>query len=133
VEGSEPADPNEPDARVAFSPSVEAMEAEICRGVLAIHIESYSRAPTNVRAHIWDDLVIVVLDGLELQPSEEFLVAEGNPDAVTATRNRFEEAISANFDAVVERATGRPVVGFTSQQHVSEPRFAIAVFRLGPE
>jgi uncharacterized protein YbcI len=130
VEGSEPADPSEPDARLSSPPSVEAMEAEICREVLAIHIESYSRAPTNVRAHIWDDLVFVVLDGLELQPSEEFLVAEGNPEVVTATRNQFEEAISANFDAVVERATGRPVVGFTSQQHVTEPRFAIFVFRL---
>jgi uncharacterized protein YbcI len=106
------------------------MEAEICRGVLAIHIESYSRAPAKVRAHIWEDLVIVVLDGLELQPNEEFLVGEGNPDDVTALRNRFEESISANFDAVVERATGRPVVGFTSQQHVSEPRFAVAVFRM---
>jgi len=106
------------------------MEAEICREVLAIHIESYSRAPGTVRAHIWDDLVIVVLDGLELQPSEEFLISEGHPEAVTGVRNRFEEAISANFEAVVERATGRPVVGFTSQQHVSEPRFAIEVFRL---
>jgi uncharacterized protein YbcI len=132
LEGSERADPSEPDRWASSTPSVEAMEAEICREVLAIHIESYTRAPARVRAHIWEDLVIVVLDGLELQPSEEFLVGEGNPEAVTTLRNRFEESISANFQAVVERATGRPVVGFTSQQHVSEPRFALAVFRMSP-
>src|SRR3954454_20253477 len=37
VEGSEPADPSELDPPTP-SPSVEAMEAEICREILAIHI-----------------------------------------------------------------------------------------------
>src|SRR3954447_18872889 len=72
VEGPEPADPSELDP--PSSPSVEAMEAEISREVLAIHIESYSRAPADVRTHVLDDLVVVLLDGLELQPSEEFLI-----------------------------------------------------------
>jgi uncharacterized protein YbcI len=112
------------------SPSVEAIEAEISREVLAIHIESYSRAPANVRAHVLDDLVIVLLDGLELQPSEEFLITKGHPETVTAVRNQFQQAISASFKSAVERATGRRVVAFTSQQHVNEPRFAVEVFRL---
>ena len=132
MEASEPADPSEVDPRAPSSPSVEAIEAEICREVLAIHIESYSRAPAKVRAHLWDDMVIVVLDGLELQPTEEFLVAEGHPEDVTAVRNQYQQAISATFTAVVERAAGRRVVGFISQQHVNKPRFAVEVFRLEP-
>ena len=129
VEGPEPADPSELDPPTP-SPSVEAMEAEICREVLAIHIESYSRAPANVLAYVLGDLVVVLLDGLELHPSEEFLITEGHPETVTAVRNQFQQAISASFKSAVERATGRRVVAFTSQQHVSEPRFAVEVFRL---
>ena len=125
-------DPSDPDSGTPSSPGIAAMEAEICREVLAIHIESYSRAPANVRAHLWDDTVIVLLDGLELQPNEEFLIAEGHPEQVTSVRNRFQQTISANFEAVVERATGRRVVGFMSQQHVDEPRFAVEIFRLEP-
>jgi uncharacterized protein YbcI len=131
VETSGPRDPAEPDAHPPPSHSVAAIEAEICREVLAIHIESYSRAPAKVRAHLWDDTVIVLLEGLELQPNEEFLIAEGHPEDVTALRNRFQQSISANFEAVVERATGRRVVGFLSQQHVDEPKFGVEVFRLG--
>ena len=74
--------------------------------------------------------MVVLLDGLELQPSEEFLITEGHPETVTAVRNEFQQAISASFKSAVERATGRRVVAFTSQQHVSEPRFAVEVFRL---
>jgi uncharacterized protein YbcI len=81
---------------------------------------------------VLDDTVLVLLDGLELQPSEEFLIAEGRPEAVVVVRNQFEQAMAPNFNAVVERATGRRVVGFASQQQVTEPRFAVEVFRLKP-
>jgi len=114
------------------SPSVETMEAEICREVLAIQLNSYGRGAASIRAHVLDDTVIVLLDGLELQPSEEFLIAEGRAEAVTTVRNHYQQAIAASFKAVVERATGRRVVGFASQQQISEPRFAVEVFRLKP-
>jgi uncharacterized protein YbcI len=114
------------------SPSVTAMEAAIGRDILAIQLDSYGRAAASARAHVLNDIVIVILDGLELQPSEEFLVAEGRPDAVIDLRNHFQQAIAPSFIAAVERATGRQVVGFTSQQQVIEPRFAVEVFRLDP-
>ena len=125
--------PGEMDARPRSSPSVGVMEDEICREILAIELDSYGRGATSIRAHLLDDdLVVVLLDGLKLQPSEEFLIEEGREEAVIAVRNQFEQAIAASFKAAVERATGRRVVGFTSQQQVSEPRFAIEVFRLQP-
>jgi uncharacterized protein YbcI len=125
--------PGEVEPRDRSSPSVAAMEDEICREILAIELDSYGRGATNVRAHVLDDdLVVVLLDGLKLQPSEEFLVEEGREQDVIAVRNQFEQAIAASFKGAVERATGRRVVGFTSQEQVSEPRFAIEVFRLEP-
>jgi uncharacterized protein YbcI len=113
-------------------PSVEAMEAEISREILAIQLDSYGRGAASVRAHVLDDTVLVLLDGLELQPSEEYLIESGRPETVVVVRNQFEQAIAPNFSAVIERVTGRRVVGFASQQQVSEPRFAVEVFRMKP-
>jgi len=115
------------------SPSVAAMEQEIAREILAIHLDSYGRGAERVRVHVLDDFVVVFLDGLELQPSEEFLIAQGDADAVITVRRQFQQAIAASFSAVVERATGRRVVGFVSQQQVSEPRFAVEIFRLAAD
>jgi uncharacterized protein YbcI len=108
------------------------MEAEISREILAIQLDSYGRGAASVRAHVLDDTVLVLLDGLELQPSEEYLIESGRPETVVVVRNQFEQAIAPNFSAVIERVTGRRVVGFASQQQVSEPRFAVEVFRLKP-
>jgi hypothetical protein len=81
---------------------------------------------------VLDDLVVVLLGGLELQPGEEFLIAEGDSEAVLTVRRQFRQAIAASFKAVVERATGRRVIGFASQQDVSGSRFAVEISRLAP-
>jgi len=120
-----------------FSPQsstpVAVVESEIAREILAIHVESYGHGAANVRAHVLDDTVVVLLDGLELEPGEELLIAEGDADAVIAMRKEFQQAIAATFSAVIERSTGRRVNAFASQQQVSEPRFAAEIFRLAPD
>jgi uncharacterized protein YbcI len=113
-----------------FSPDVAATEAEICREILAIQRDSYGHGAANVSAHLLDDTVVVILDGLELAPSEEFLISDGQPDAVITIRNQFQQSIAPTFKAAVERATGRRVIGVASQQQLDEPRFAVEVFRL---
>jgi uncharacterized protein YbcI len=133
MEGAKGAGRGEADASLQSSPSVAAMEAEIAREILAIHLDSYGRGADSVRVHLLDDTVVVLLDGLQLQPSEEFLIAQGDADAVITVRRQFQQAIGASFAAVVERATGRRVVGFASQQQVSEPRFAVEIFRLAAD
>jgi uncharacterized protein YbcI len=132
MEGAKDVGPGELDPEPRSSPGVAAMEEEIAREVLAIHLDSYGCGADSVRAHVLDDFVVVLLDGLELQPNEAFLIAEGESEAVTTVRRQFQQAIATSFAAVVERATGRRVIGFASQQQVSEPRFAIEVFRLAP-
>jgi len=118
------------DPSLESSPSVAAMEEEIAREILAIQLDSYGSGAASVRAHLLDDLVVVVLNGLELQPNEEFMVAKGQGSAVITLRSEFQQAIGASFKAVIERSTGRRVVGFVSQQQVHEPRFAVEIFRL---
>jgi uncharacterized protein YbcI len=106
------------------------MEEEIRREILAIQRDSYGRSAASATAHLLDDLVVVLLDELELLPSEEFLIQAGRQEAVTSVRDQFEQAIGPSFRAAVERATGRRVVAFTSHLQIGTPCFSVELFRL---
>jgi uncharacterized protein YbcI len=126
-----PADPDPPRGSVA-GPTTEEIADEIARDLLTIHSESYGRPAESAQAHVLGDTVIVLLDGLELLPNEEFLIGEGQGEAVGKIRTQFQEAIGPTFSAAVERATGRRVIGFASHIQMEEPRFMCEIFRLEP-
>ena len=126
-----PADPDPQRGEVA-GPSAEQVADEICRDLLAIHRDSYGRSAGNAEAHILHDTVIVILDELELLPNEEFLIAQGQEEAVGSVRTQYQKAIEPTFRAAVERATGRRVIGFASHFQIEEPRFMAEIFRLEP-
>jgi uncharacterized protein YbcI len=113
-------------------PTAEEIADEICRDLLAIHIGAYGRAAASAQAHLLHDTVIVLLDGLELLPNEEFLISQGHEEVVASVRVQFQKAIEPTFRAAVERATGRRVIGFASHVQVEEPRFMAEIFRLEP-
>jgi uncharacterized protein YbcI len=125
----EPVDPD-PHPKETAAATPEAVASGITRDMLAIHRDSYGRAAEDVQAHVIGDTVIVILDGLELLPNEEFLIEHGSADAVRELRDSFQTAIEPTFRAAVERATGRRVIGFASHTQLEEPRFALEVFRL---
>jgi uncharacterized protein YbcI len=125
----EPLDP-EPRPEEAISPTPEAVADAISRDILAIQRDSYGRGAAKVKAHTLDDTIVVILDGLELLPNEEFMIERGQAEAVRELREQFQQAIESTFRAAVERATGRRVIGFTSHVQLDEPRFSVEVFRL---
>jgi uncharacterized protein YbcI len=99
--------------------------------LLDIHREAYGHGAGKVSVHFTDDSVIVFLDELELQRSEEFLIENGQAEMVLRTRSAFQEKIQASFRAAVERATGRRVVSFASTTKL-DPNYAVEIFRLAP-
>ena len=107
-------------------------ERQIGEELLRLHSEAYGKGAGKVRVHIMDDLVILVLDELELMPNEEFMIGEGEGDAVIHIRSRYQQAIEMPFRAAVERGTGRRVISFASNTKL-DPNYAIEIFRLGPE
>jgi len=124
-----PADPSRPeDAR--RPPTQAEVDSEIGREILNILEESYGRGAESAQALVTQDWVIVLIDGLELLPNEEFLVERGEQDAVSRVRSQYQQAIQANFRAAVERATGRRVIGFTSSTAMDPPRFMVEAFKL---
>jgi len=103
----------------------------ISRELLRIHEETYGKGAGSATTIVEEDLVVVVLDDLELQHSEEFLVGAGEGRAVIEVRGRYQQAIETTFRAAVERATGRRVVSFASVTKL-DPNYIVEIFRLGP-
>ena len=126
----DPAHDGQPQGRQPESPTAERIEEEVRREILALHLESYGRGAASVKVYLLEDLVVVLLEGLELQPNEEFMIENGYRDAVVSTRDQFQKAIGPSFVAIVERATGRRVNGFTSHLEVDGEPYGIEVFRL---
>jgi len=128
----QPLDPIQESEGEAGEPTAQQVAAGIADALLEIHRESYGRTAERAISQVVDDTLIVLLDGLELLPNEEFLVGEGRSDAVAELRTKFQKAIEPTFRAAVERATGRRVIAFSSHVSLEEPRFAVEIFRLEP-
>jgi uncharacterized protein YbcI len=102
----------------------------ISDGMVALLKEFYGRGPTRTKSYYEDDLVVCVLRG-GFSRVEQTLLEGGRGAAVIQQRMEFQELMRARFEAVIERATGRPVIGFMSgnQQH---PDMMCEVFILAP-
>lgn len=104
---------------------------QLAQDLLGIHEKSYGTSAADVRVHIQDDDVVVILDGLELQPNEQYLIEKGRDDLVLSIRSGFQQSIKPTFVAAVERATGRTVIAFLSTTNL-DPPFSVEIFRLNP-
>jgi uncharacterized protein YbcI len=128
-ESQGPEDPGRPED-VRKPPTQGQVRDEIAREILRIYEESYGTGAARAEALVSESWVIVVLDGLELLPNEQFLVENGKEETVLQVRTQYQHAIRSSFSAAIERATGRTVIGFASTTSVDEPRFMAEVFRL---
>jgi len=90
----------------------------ISDGMVALLKEFYGRGPTRTKSYYADDLVVCVLRG-GFSRVEETLLHGGRGSAVIEQRVAFQDIMRHRFEAVIESATGRQVIGFMSgnQQH----------------
>jgi uncharacterized protein YbcI len=102
----------------------------ISDGMVALLKEFYGNGPTRTKSYCADDLVVCVLRG-GFSRVEETLLEGGRGAAVIPQRMAFQELMRERFEEVIERATGRAVIGFMSgnQQH---PDMMCEVFILAP-
>ena len=102
----------------------------ISDGLVGLLKEFYGRGPTRAKSYYQDDLVVCVLRG-GFTRVEETLLDGGRGAAVIQQRMEFQELMRERFEAVIENATGRQVIGFMSgnQQH---PDMMCEVFVLAP-
>jgi uncharacterized protein YbcI len=102
----------------------------ISDGLVALLKEFYGRGPTQAKSYYQDDLVVCILRGGYTQV-EQTLQSGGRGAAVIEQRMAFQELMRERFEAVVERATGRTVIGFMSGNQ-QDPGMMCEVFILAP-
>jgi uncharacterized protein YbcI len=102
----------------------------ISDGMVALLKEVYGRGPTQAKTYYHDDLVVCVLRG-GFTRVEQTLLDGGRGGAVIQQRMAFQEVMRDRFESVVERATGRPVIGFMSGNQQA-PDMICEVFVLSP-
>lgn len=102
----------------------------ISDGLVALIKEFYGRGPTQTKSYYQDDLVVCVMRGGYTQV-EQTLREGGRGSAVIQQRMEFQELMRERFEAVIEGATGRRVIGFMSGNQ-QEPDLMCEVFVLAP-
>lgn len=102
----------------------------ISDGIVTLLKEYYGRGPTRAKSYYQDDLVVCLLRG-GFTRVEQTLLEGGRSAAVIQQRMEFQELMRERFQAVIEAATDRRVIGFMSgnQQH---PDIMCEVFILAP-
>jgi uncharacterized protein YbcI len=102
----------------------------ISDGLVTLLKEFYGRGPTQAKSYFQDDLVVCVLRG-GFTRVEETLLEGGRGAAVIDQRMEFQELMRDRFEAVVEQATGRKVIGFMSGNQ-QDPDLMCEIFILAP-
>jgi uncharacterized protein YbcI len=102
----------------------------ISDGMVALLKEYYGRGPTQAKTYYQDDLVVCLLRG-GFTRVEQTLRDGGRGQAVIQQRMEFQEVMRERFEAVIEHATGRPVIGFMSGNQ-QNPDMICEVFVLSP-
>lgn len=102
----------------------------ISDGMVALLKEFYGRGPMRTKSYYHDDLVVCVLRG-GFSRVEQTLLDGGRGTAVIQQRMEFQDLMRERFEAVVESATGRQVIGFMSGNQ-QDPDLMCEVFILAP-
>jgi uncharacterized protein YbcI len=102
----------------------------ISDGLVALLKEFYGRGPMRAKSYFEDDLVVCVLRG-GFSRVEQTLLDGGRGAAVINQRMEFQDVMRPRFEAVIEDATGRRVIGFMSGNQ-QDPDLMCEVFILAP-
>jgi uncharacterized protein YbcI len=108
-----------------------SVSAEISRDAVQLFREYTGRGPTRARTTISGDLVVILL-GSTLLKAERSLISSGDEQTVLHVRHKFQGVMKQELIATVERAVGRKVIAFMSDNHV-DPDLAAEVFVLEPD
>ena len=106
------------------------MRTAISDGLVGLLKEYYGRGPDRAKTYVSEDLVVCLLRG-GFTRVEQTLLEGGHGDDVIRQRMAFQEVMRARFEEVVERATGRKVIGFMSGNQ-QDPDMICEVFVLSP-
>jgi uncharacterized protein YbcI len=103
--------------------------AGVANEIVRLKAQYYGKGPTEAKAFMNDEVLVVVLKG-GLTTVERTLLQAGDGAMVRQVRLRFQEVMEANFVDAVQRITGQNVASYMSQI-VFDPDYAFEFFVLG--
>lgn len=118
-----------PELQPSTKPHGEILTA-ISDGLVGLLKEYYGHGPTRAKSYYSDDLVVCLLRG-GFSRVEQTLLEGGRSDSVIGQRMEFQDLMRDRFEAVIEEATGRRVIGFMSGNQ-QDPDLMCEVFILAP-
>jgi uncharacterized protein YbcI len=121
---------NMPDRVAQPSQRDGAARTAISDGMVALLKGYYGVGPAQTKTYYHDDLVVCLMRG-GFTRVEQTLLEGGRSAAVIQQRMEFQEVMRHRFEAVIEQATGRRVVGFMSGNQ-QDPDMICEVFVLAP-
>lgn len=103
--------------------------AAVANEVVRLKAQYYGKGPTEAKAYMNDDVLVVVLKG-GLTTVERTLLDAGDQDLVRQVRLRFQKVMQQSFIDAVQRLTHRRVLTYMSQI-VFDPDFCFEFFVIG--
>jgi len=124
----------DPPASAASHAAARSARGEILTavsdGIVALFKEFYGKGPTRAKTYYEDDLVVCLLRG-GFTRVEETLRDAGRGHEVILQRMAFQDVMRDRFEAVIQQATGRRVIGFMSGNQ-QDPDMLCEIFVLAP-
>jgi uncharacterized protein YbcI len=74
----------------------------------------FGKGPTSAKSYLVDDFLLVVMRGSRTV-AEATMLEFGQPDLVRNFRQQFENEMTSRLSGMIERLTGRKVLGYQSQ------------------
>ena len=105
--------------------------ASVANEIVRLKAQYYGKGPTEAKAFMNDEVLVVVLKG-GLTTVERTLLQAGDGAMVRQVRLRFQEVMEGNFVDAVQRITGQNVASYMSQI-VFDPDYAFEFFVLSDE
>ena len=105
--------------------------AAVANEIVRLKAQYYGKGPTEAKAYINDDTLLVVLKG-GLTTVERTLLEADEADLVRQVRLRFQQVMEPNFVDAVHRTTGQKVRTYMSQI-VFDPDVCYEMFVLSGE
>jgi uncharacterized protein YbcI len=104
------------------------LNAAVTSALVGIHNAHLGRGPRTASTFHHGNVVVTLMRDV-MTPAEKTLATTGNAAAVINMRHLIQETLQDEFNAAVERLTGRKVVAFISGNHM-EPDMAAELFVL---
>jgi uncharacterized protein YbcI len=106
------------------------LSRDVSRAMVSLLKDHIGRGPAHARAHIHEDLIVVVLRGT-MTKAERTLASEGEEDLVRNVRQVLNGSFREDANATIEQLTGRRVSAFLSDHDVDND-IVVQAFVLAP-